>query len=243
MEQIKNNNLIIFGAILGASIIIASIIASAVFYNVRLLFDNALSVTGSAKQTITADIVKWTSGFSRTVSIDLLSYGYSQIAVDQEAVMKFLKDNGVKEDEITISPVSLEEPFKYDSNAPKQYTLRQTVQVNSNEVDKITDLAKNAKQLASKGIVFSTFSLEYYYSKLPDLRVSLLSEAVKDAKARAEKIAESTGRKVGTLKSASMGVVQVLPINSTEVSDWGSYDTSGIEKEVMVTVKTMFVLK
>ncbi|HPO83031.1 MAG TPA: SIMPL domain-containing protein, partial [bacterium] len=68
-------------------------------------------------------------------------------------------------------------------------------------------------------------------------------EAMNDAKARAEKIAQSSGQGVGSLRSASMGVVQVLEPNSTEVSDYGSYDTSTIEKEVMVTVRATFLLK
>ena len=40
-----------------------------------------------------------------------------------------------------------------------------------------------------------------------------------------------------------MGVVQVMSLGSVDVSDYGSYDTSNIEKEVMITVKTVFGLK
>jgi len=75
------------------------------------------------------------------------------------------------------------------------------------------------------------------------LRVSLLSDAIKDAQARAAKMAEATGRKVGDLKSAASGVVQVLSSNSLEVSDYGTYDTSKINKNVMVTVRAAFGLK
>ena len=108
---------------------------------------------------------------------------------------------------------------------------------------KITDLAKNAQALTALGVIFASESLEYYYSKLPDLRVSLLSDAIKDAKARAQKIAESSGKKVGNIKSASVGVVQVMPVNSVEISDYGTYETGSIEKEVMVTVKALFTLQ
>jgi hypothetical protein len=89
----------------------------------------------------------------------------------------------------------------------------------------------------------STQSLEYYYSKLPDLRVSLLEDAVKDAKLRAEKIAAGTGRRVGSVRAASSGVVQVLSPNSVDISDYGNYDTSSVDKDVMVTVKASFDLK
>jgi hypothetical protein len=75
------------------------------------------------------------------------------------------------------------------------------------------------------------------------LRVSLLGEAVKDAEARAKIIAQSGHRNLGVLTTASMGVVQVLTPNSTDVSDYGSYDTSSQNKEVMITVRATFKVK
>ncbi len=74
------------------------------------------------------------------------------------------------------------------------------------------------------------------------MRVALLPDAIADAKARAESIATAGGNKIGSIKSASSGVVQVLSANSVEVSDYGSYDTSKIEKEIMVTVKASFAI-
>ena len=94
-----------------------------------------------------------------------------------------------------------------------------------------------------QGILFSTSSLEYYYSKLPDARVALLTDAIADAKARASKIAQAGGKNIGALQSASSGVVQVLSPNSANISDYGTYDTSSIQKEIMVTVKASFQTK
>ena len=56
-------------------------------------------------------------------------------------------------------------------------------------------------------------------------------------------IATAGGNSVGAIKSASSGVVQVLAPNSVEVSDYGQYDTSKIDKEIMVTVKATFEIK
>jgi hypothetical protein len=133
----------------------------------------------------------------------------------------------------------------YDQNNTSQirYQLNQTVTLQLNDVNKITDISKKIPDLAAQGAIVSIQSLEYYYSKLPDLRVSLLTQAVQDAKARAEKIAEGTGRRVGSVQTASSGVVQVLTPNSVDVSDYGSYDTSSIQKDVMVTVKAAFRLQ
>jgi hypothetical protein len=160
---------------------------------------------------------------------------------DEKIVSAFFAEKGFKN--IEISPVFMNEIYKNDQNAPKEYNLIQNVEIKADDVLKMKELAKSSDQLAAKGIIFSANSVEYYYSKLPELRVSLLPEAIKDAKNRAQSIAESSGRSVDAIKSVSMGVVQVMPVGSIDISDYGSYDTSSIDKEVMITVKTVFGLK
>jgi len=233
---------ILWAIILGLSIIISAGIGSYTFYQVKSL-ENTLSVTGSARIRVTSDIVRWVGIFSRNVPEDSLNKGYQQMSRDLSKVLEFYKENGIDTKDVIISPVSVEKPWIYNKEAPREYILRQTVELQSKEVDKITSLAKNFQGLLDRGVIFSTESLEYYYSKLPELRVTLLTEAMNDAKARAERIAQSTGQRVGRLKSASMGVVQVLAPNSTEVSDYGTYDTTTIEKEIMVAVRAVFILK
>ena len=233
---------ILWAIILGLSIIISAGIGSYTFYQVKSL-ENTLSVTGSARIRVTSDIVRWVGIFSINVPEDSLNKGYQQMSRDLSKVLEFYKENGIDTKDVIISPVSVEKPWIYNKEAPREYILRQTVELQSKEVDKITSLAKNFQGLLDRGVIFSTESLEYYYSKLPELRVTLLTEAMNDAKARAERIAQSTGQRVGRLKSASMGVVQVLAPNSTEVSDYGTYDTTTIEKEIMVAVRAVFILK
>ena len=117
----------------------------------------------------------------------------------------------------------------------------QNIEINSNEVDKITALAKNTDSLITeKNIIFSTTALEYYYSKLPETRIELLASAVEDARTRASQLMSASTGKIGKLKSASAGVVQVMAPNSVDVSDYGVYDTSHINKEIFVTVRATF---
>ncbi|KKQ35734.1 MAG: hypothetical protein US50_C0006G0007 [Candidatus Nomurabacteria bacterium GW2011_GWB1_37_5] len=237
----QKQNYIYLGTILGISLIITGSIFGYALYKSRV--SDTLSVTGSAKQKITSDTAKWTATFNRTVPQDSLKSGYSMMKADELVIMDFFKTNGVLEENINFLPIYLEDQSRYNPQAPKEYYLSRTVQVNLNDVKKITDLANNFQPIVDKGVTFSTQSLEYFYSKLPELRVALLSDAVKDAKTRASKIAEGTGKSLGVIKSASVGVVQVMPLNSVDVSDYGAYDTSSIEKEVMVTVKTAFRLR
>ncbi len=239
----ENKNKIIYMAIiLGMSLIISAVIASLTFYIVRSPEDT-LSVTGSVRQRVTSDTAQWSGEFSRTVLTEDLKIGYDMMQMDQEIVLDFFEDNGFDEKDVTISPVFMSQLYMYDPDAPKENALRQSVRIQSSDVEKITDMAKSTQELINKGVIFSTNSLEYYYSGLPDLRIELIPDAINDAKLRAEKIAEGSGKTIGAIKSAHLGVVQVLPVNSTEVSDWGTYDTSTIEKEVMIPVTVIFILK
>ena len=238
----NNKNLIVFGVILGLSIIISFSVASFTFYKLRVT-DN-ISTTGSATKEYTSDTVKWTSTITRTVTLATVKDGYTKMASDLAAVKSFLSTNGIPDTSIDIAPIYMNEIYDNNSNqANKNYNLTQNITVNSSDVEKIADLSKNTSSLVSQNILFSTVSLEYYYSKLPDARVALLSDAIADAKARATKLAEAGGKKIGSLQSASSGVVQVLAPNSANTSDYGTYDTSSIEKNIMVTVKTSFELK
>ncbi len=224
------------------ALILSTSIGAWTFYHIRAL-DNTLTVTGSASKRVTSDHVKWVGVINHIVKTNTLKAGYASMATDVLNVQEFLKSNTITPDQIVISPVFMDQNYDQPQNTEKTYTLRQTVDINSSDVNGITQIAKNINPLIDKGVVFSTQSLEYTYTKLPEERVALLSDAIKDAKARASKLAESSGKSIGQLQSASSGVVQVMSSNSLDVSDYGSYDTSKIEKNIMLTVKASFSLK
>ncbi len=236
----------LFGILFSASIISSAFLITDALYKVKNL-DNILSVTGSTRYAVTADTVKWSSNISRSVKASDLKSGYSQISKDLDNVIKFLKDNGIKESDIKTYPVSMEKDWSYNQNVSPNdqiYLLRQNIEVSSTDVNSVENISKNTEKISNINAFFSMGNVEYYYSKLPELRVNLLSDAIKDAKNRASKIAESNNQKVGSLKSATMGSVLVLAPNSNiDNTDWGAYDTLSKEKEIMVTVKTSFLLE
>jgi uncharacterized protein len=232
----------VLGIVLGLSFIIVGIIASVTAMRIRT-YDNAISVTGSAKVAVRSDSAKWGSKITRQVKASGMKGGYEQLAKDLAEVKVFMKVQGINEKMIVIQPVQMNEVYQQYPQPEKEYTLDQYIEVNSPDVDKIAAVTQNVSALVQKGVFYSTTSTEYFYSKLPETRVSLLGEALKDARARAEKLVEGTGQAVGKVRSISSGVVQVMSANSTEVQDYGMYDTSRIEKEVMVTVKSSFIIR
>ncbi|MEI6042176.1 MAG: SIMPL domain-containing protein [bacterium] len=242
----KENNSQIFKSsfVIGITIFLSAVSAAYAFYSVKAM-DDAVVVTGSAKKSVISDQVNWSVNFMRPITLDTVKDGYVKMNSDLKVVKDFFAKNGFVESDLTISPVLMNEV--YESNTPagaaKKYDLVQTISISSVDVKKVDLISKNIQELVLGGVIVNPQSPQYYYSGLQELKVSLLPEALKDAKTRAEAIVKLAGSSVGKIKSAGAGVVQVLSPGSSDVSDYGSYDTSSINKDVMVTVRASFQIK
>lgn len=229
--------------VVGASLLLTGIIFSWAFYSARQGQDT-ISVTGSAKTNVKADQAKWTIEAYRAALQENLNTAYAQVAGDVAAVRNYLAQQGIPAEAITTNTVTADQDWSYQANGgPARYRVHQEITIVSSDVEKVRSLAQSAATLISRGYSVNPRQPEYYVSNLPELRVSLLGQAIADAKARAQEIAKSGGSSVGKLTSASSGVVQVLAPNSTNVEDYGSYDTSTVDKEVSVTARATFVVK
>jgi uncharacterized protein len=227
---------------LSAALIIVTVIGGN-YYSNKKNVTNTLTVTGSARTEVVSDTVVWRAAITRSVSFAGLKDGYTQMAKDLEIVKKFLTDNNISAESITVQPIAMNEDWNNSGPVAqefKRYTLNQSIEIKTADVQGVTALAQRVGEIINSGVLFQSYGLEYYYTNLADMRVEMLADAVADAKARAKSMAGAGGQRVGSLQSASSGVVQVLSRGSVEVSDYGSYDTSKIEKEVMVTVRATF---
>jgi hypothetical protein len=230
-------------SIITAGAIIIAVIIGGIFYTTKTSGTNTLTVTGSAKQSVVADNAIWRSSITRNVLASEVKTGYAQIASDLKIVQAFMAKNGITDKQIIVLPVSLMQDYSQNANDPKRYTLMQSIEIDTTDVVKITDIAKNVDSIVNQGVLFQSNPVEYYYSQLDKARVELLTAATADAQARAAAMAKSSGQSVGKLQSASSGVVQVLSKGAIDNGDYGQYDTSKIDKDIAVTVRATFKLK
>lgn len=204
---------------------------------------NTITVTGSAKKQIKSDYVTWKGSFSRQSKS--LSEAYSKLEDDLVIVKAYLSKEGIKEGDYTVSSINtqvnyLPLPNGYMSSQVDSYRLYQEIELRSGDIDGITKISRESTRLIQDGVQFQSNPPMYFYTKIADLKVDMLALATQDAKNRAQKIADNAGAKLLTLKNAKMGVFQITPINSNEVSDYGINDTSSIEKEIMSVVNCTF---
>lgn len=241
----KNSTAIIFSA----AIIIASLLLGNAYVN-RLKSSGEISVTGLGSQDFTSDLIVWDGSFT-TESRDLKS-AFLQLKKDKILIIDYFKSKGIDTENIVFNAVTTTKNTveKYDSNGKYvgseflNYMLTQNLSIESKEVDKMTKISREITELLNQGIQFYSSEPRYYYTKLADLKIEMISKATEDAKIRAEKIAENSGGKLGKLKSASMGIFQITGENSAEDYSWGgTFNTSSLKKTASITVKLNYFSK
>ncbi len=200
-------------------------------------------VTGSAKQQITSDLIVWTGSFS-TKSPDFIE-AYDALSIAKRKVSSYLTKSGLTEEELVFSsidsyPTYYINEYGNTTNEIDYYTLTQTVTISSAEIEQVTQISRSSTELLKEGVEFQSFAPQYHYTKLSELKVTMLAEATKDARNRAEMIAQNAGSGLGKLNYADMGVMQITPLYSNEISDYGISDTTSLEKEITAVVHCQF---
>ncbi len=230
------------GVALAIGLVIASVIGGWSFVKARR-GDQSITVTGSARKRIRSDLVIWRAGVS--FQAPALADAYRSLSESVPRVKAYLISKGIAENQITISSISSQTLHARsdqgeDTGQITGYSLRQQLEVRSTDVDKISKIAREATELINQGILIESNAPEYLYTKLGEEKITMLAEAAKDAKVRAERIAESTGSSIGSVRTARMGELQITPADSNEVSDSGLNDTSSLEKDITAVVNIGF---
>lgn len=206
---------------------------------------NSISVTGSAHEIIKSD--SGTLSFNINVKRFNKNEAYNVLQTQLKLVEKYLADKKITE--IERKTVNGYYNYKRDektgayTNIPESYNISQPITISSNNVDLIKTISNDITGLINQGIDINVFSVSYNYSKLPELKISLLEKASVDAKSRAESMLNATGNRVGQIQSVRMGVFQITPVNSTDVSDMGINDSSTIDKKVTAVANISFKVK
>lgn len=254
LKELLRNNIVAFGILVSLAWVVSSFVLAGGLS--RINSHNTISVTGTAERMVESDAAKWNFLINKQATPENYAYTVKQIKEAQTVTVKYLTNHGVDAKSITVQPLTQnvvcqsQNQVMYDASGHQQcagfftYSLNQTIIVESDDVTKIRDLSLNAPtELSVLGVQVQTVSVDFFYTKLADIRAELLEEASSNAKERAVAIAKSTGNSIGGVKEASQGVFQVTQKNSTDVSDYGAYDTSTIEKKITAIVRASFEVR
>ncbi len=225
--------------ILAFGFIISALILGCFFVSAKS--EQYIRVVGQGMKTVNSDVAKWNININRTTGITNKNDGPVMLQKDLKKIKKYLTDNGIKEQDILVEPVN--SYANYGNNGISGYSFNQRIEARSNNIELIEKMALNTDAMAKQDIYLENSNIEYFVSNLADIKAEMLALATVDAKARATEIAKSSGNKVCRLLSARSGVFQIRKPLSTDVADYGIYNTSSKEKEIVVTVTASFKIK
>jgi len=237
-EKLEKLQIFWLGIILALGLIFAVSTAT------KNMSNDKITVTGSAYKIVQSDSGRLEFEISARKATKQESYNNikSQIPI----VMKYLKDNNITDIEVKAAngyPSYRYTPNGSMTNDIAYYNLSQTIVAKSNDVNKIKEISTDIQNLIDQGVDINIVNAEYFYSKLGDLKIELLKDATTDAKERANAMLKATHNHPGKIQSVQMGVFQITPVDSTNVSDMGINDTSSIEKKVTAVANIVFRIK
>ncbi len=219
---------------------------------------NDIDIKGWATQQIVSDMIIWSGSYS--IEAQDLQTGYGLLEADKVKVKDYFLAKGFKEEDLIFSAISINEQYvdfvkdEFGNTESRfdHYNLSQTMTITSDKIDLVTEVSRESSELINAGVEFQSFAPEYHYTKLDELKVSMLADATKDATNRAQLIAENAGSKLGKLAHAHLSKIKITPLYDVpedyydDYYDYGNYvdkDTVSLEKEVTVIVYCTFEIE
>lgn len=240
IEKLAKIQVAMLGLILGLCLIIGASVLSNNFKK------NEITVTGSAYEIVKSDSASWKVQVSTKAPTSVEAY--NKLTAQVPMVIEFLEQAGIKKEQISYLGINNYPTYKRDAKGNYTqdvafYNYSQELKITSDNPELINKTYLKIPSLIQKGITIQAYPPEYYYSDLNKKKAELLSAATADAKVRAQGMLKATNNRVGKISSLKMGVMQITPADSNEVSDWGINDSSTIDKKITAVANVVFSVK
>jgi hypothetical protein len=230
--------MLLLGITLALGLVVSAVVVSHSLERIKLAGDK-ITVKGYAEEKVVSDAGTW-RGTVAVRAADLQA-GYGELEKDSARVMQLLKATAGEGAVVSMAPVTTRTVYETGPGGAQTgrvagYELERGFELTSNDVKLVARVAGEASSLISEGVNINSWPPQYFFGDLNAVKVRLIGAATRDAQLRAEQFASNSGVTVGPLRSASQGVFQITRPNSTDTADYGSYDTSTVEKVVKAVV-------
>ena len=234
------------GLFLAAGLVLSAMVFTRAW--LKISESEAITVTGSARRNVDADLIAWRGSFA-TEQPTLLE-AQRRLAEDRRKVEGFLAQHGftnasfnsIAITELQARQVQNEGGEETARQKTVGYRLTQALEIRSGNIDGVLAMDRSTVALLEAGVVFTALSPDFIYTQAGEAKIEMLAEATQDAKARAGQIAGQGDRRIARLRSARMGVFQITPLYSTQASWDGMNDTTSRQKTVTAVVNAAFLL-
>jgi len=224
-----------------AAVLTAHTVASTI-HDARHTRDT-VTVTGSARKPISADLVQWSLSVEATSPRP--APAARRLHGELAAVRAFLVKARIAPGAISPSVVSTEELVEKLPHhvIRRKYRVAQSLAVRTRDLDTVQAVSTHVGDLIERGVDVSASAPAYISTELSKAKLDALDSATQDARRRAEILIHGLGGKLGRVRSSSLGVYQVTPRFSNDVTDYGVNDVTSRDKDVNAVVSVTFDVK
>lgn len=196
--------------------------------------DRSIVIKGLAEQNVDSDYATW--GLTVRHAGDSFAAVQQALAADRDRVVSFLRDLDFTDGELEIRPLVVTDAYsrEYASmNSPTRYSGSALVLVKSSRVADVQAAALATDPLVAAGVQLDAgLGPQYELRAFNDAKGPLLAAATQSAQEQAKRFAEESGARLGALKSANQGVIQISGVGGNQ------YDSSGSREKRLRVVST-----
>jgi hypothetical protein len=208
--------------------------------------DHYVEVKGLAEREVTADLALWPLRYVSTG--DDLGAAQAQITRSTRQVLAFLTRHGIDTTSVQLQALEVSDAFANrfpGERAGPRYVIQQTVMVRSKSPAVVMAASQKVSELVGEGVVLSS-SGEYgvggptfIFTRLNQLKPSMVKEATGNARAAAEQFAADSRSELGSIRQANQGVFVILPRDQAP----GVNEGAQLEKVVRVVSTVQYFLR
>ncbi len=173
---------------------------------VELLPSSTITVLGTAESREKTRVATFTAGVS-SIS-DSKDEALNSVNKKVDEIIKTVSDFGIERNDIKTENLNIyqqEETYWEEGRQktrPGQWRVSSDISIVLREVNKASQLSTLLAKTGATNIYGPSFSLD----NIKDIEQSLLGAAIDDAKFKAQKIADATGKKLGRIVSVNENV-------------------------------------
>lgn len=243
---------VILGLLVAIGLSVAGYFTSTTIYKGRYA-SNVVTVKGFSERDVKADVALWQIGYALTGANpgDL----YAQSSGKENVLVAFLIHKGFRKQDIKPGDLVLTDHLANQYSAVKiaegqRYILTNTLTVRTNDVALVDKTKHELSDLIGQGIVLTTNSVDFQFTRLKDIKAPMLRDATQNARDAAQQFANDSGVKVGSIQSAAQQPFTVVSRDSALAQDPDNNSTvdyspllSTIDKKVRVVVTLTYYLE
>lgn len=197
-----------------------------------------VTVRGVAERNVVADLAVLTLSFK--AANDDLPTAQAQIDRDMAVVRTFLRTQGYPDAAVSIGRMQVTDTKAREYGSSEnlvRYIVSQSVIVRTNDVQRVATTERALNDLVRQGVQLDFAAPNYVFTKLNDVRPSMIAEATASARSGAEQFAKDSGAPLGPIRQATQGSFEILAREDID------NESTSLDKRVRVVATVTYQLR